>query len=97
MRQKIGIAMAIAKEAKVLLLDEPTSGLDPKSSLEFSLLLKELSDKGTSVLMATHDLFRTKEMNSSVGIMKQGKLLTSFKSEEFNHSDIEKIYMEYIG
>ena len=39
MRQKIGVAMAIAKRAKVLLLDEPTSGLDPKASNEFSELL----------------------------------------------------------
>ena len=39
MRQKVGIALAIAKESKVLLLDEPTSGLDPKSSNEFISLL----------------------------------------------------------
>ena len=97
MRQKVGIAMAMAKDAKVLLLDEPTSGLDPKSSYEFSMLLKNLSEKGVAILMATHDLFRTKEMNAKVGIMKKGNLLTTFRAEEFNHSDIEKIYMDYIS
>jgi ABC-2 type transport system ATP-binding protein len=43
MRQKVGIAIALAKKAKALLLDEPTSGLDPKAANEFSVILKELS------------------------------------------------------
>jgi len=56
MRQKVGIAIALAKKAGALLLDEPTSGLDPKASNEFSALLKKLSGQGVAVLMATHDL-----------------------------------------
>jgi ABC-2 type transport system ATP-binding protein len=43
MRQKVGIAIALAKNAKALLLDEPTSGLDPKASNEFSALLARMS------------------------------------------------------
>jgi len=50
MRQKVGIALAIAKESKVLLLDEPTSGLDPKSSNEFISLLKKMKDDGVAYL-----------------------------------------------
>jgi len=46
MRQKVGIAIAIAKRAKALLLDEPTSGLDPKASNEFSELLLRMSASG---------------------------------------------------
>ena len=57
MRQKVGIAMAIARDASLLLLDEPTSGLDPKASNEFSELVASLRDEGVAVLMATHDLF----------------------------------------
>jgi ABC-2 type transport system ATP-binding protein len=64
MRQKVGIALALAKRAEVLLLDEPTSGLDPQASNEFSELLKTLSAQGVAVLMATHDLFRAKESES---------------------------------
>ena len=56
MRQKVGIAIALAKNAEVLLLDEPTSGLDPKASNEFSDLLVKLSSEGCAILMATHDL-----------------------------------------
>ena len=97
MRQKVGIAFAIAKNAKVLILDEPTSGLDPKSSYEFSELIISMRNNGVTIFMVTHDLFRIKEMNAKVGIMKSGKLLTTFNSEEFNHSDIEKIYLDYIS
>ena len=56
MRQKVGIAMAVARKARLLPLDEPTSGFDPKASNEFSRLVASLSDDGVAVLMATHDL-----------------------------------------
>ena len=74
MRQKVGIAIALAKDAKALLLDEPTSGLDPKASNEFGQLLQSLREKGVATLMATHDLFRAKEVATHIGIMKDGQL-----------------------
>ncbi len=61
MRQKVGLAIALAKNAKALLLDEPTSGLDPQASHEFSAVLADLARGGVAVLMATYDLFRVKE------------------------------------
>ena len=96
MRQKVGIAIALAKQAEALLLDEPTSGLDPKASNEFSALLKKLSDKGVAVLMATHDLFRAKESGTRVGIMRHGQLMTTLKTEEIGHADLERIYLEHM-
>ncbi len=94
MRQKVGIAIALAKKAEALLLDEPTSGLDPKASNEFSRLLKTLSEQGCAVLMATHDLFIAKETGTRVGIMKHGKLVTELRTEEIGHTDLERIYLE---
>src|SRR4030095_12780706 len=82
MRQKVGIAIALAKKAEALLLDEPTSGLDPKASNEFSALLNKLSGQGVAVLMATHDLFRAKESGTRVGIMKHGKLSAQIHTSE---------------
>ncbi len=94
MRQKVGIAIAMAKQAKALLLDEPTSGLDPKASNEFSELLKRLSDEGVAILMATHDLFRAKDCGTRVGIMREGRLVASFSTREVSHSDLERLYLE---
>lgn len=96
MRQKVGIAIALAKKAEVLLLDEPTSGLDPKASNEFSELLKKLSANGCAVLMATHDLFRAKESGTRVGIMRRGRLMTEMTTFEVGHADLERIYLENV-
>ena len=96
MRQKVGIAIAIAKGARALLLDEPTSGLDPKASNEFSALLQKLSGSGAAILMATHDLFRAKETGTRVGIMKHGHLMATYATSELGHSDLERIYLEHM-
>jgi ABC-2 type transport system ATP-binding protein len=96
MRQKVGVAIAIAKKAKALLLDEPTSGLDPKAANEFSELLKKMSGAGSAVLMATHDLFRAKETGTRVGIMKHGRLVAELRTEEIGHADLERIYLEHM-
>ncbi|MEN7551614.1 ABC transporter ATP-binding protein [Rapidithrix thailandica] len=96
MRQKVGIAIAIAKHAKVLLLDEPTSGLDPKASNEFSELLLQLQAKGTAVLMATHDIFRAKEVGTRVGIMREGELVDVLPTQNLNANELEKLYLNYM-
>lgn len=96
MRQKVGIALAVAKKAEVLLLDEPTSGLDPSASNEFSELLIKLGKQGVAILMATHDLFRAKETGTRIGIMKHGKLVAEMTTDEIGHADLEKLYLEHI-
>ena len=96
MRQKVGIAMAIARQAELLLLDEPTSGLDPKASNEFSHLVASLRDEGVAVLMATHDLFRSREVGTRIGIMKRGELVANLDAQEVSHTDLERIYLEHM-
>lgn len=94
MRQKVGIAIAIARDAKALLLDEPTSGLDPKASNEFSQLILAMADRGAAILMATHDLFRARETGTRIGIMREGSLRKEFKADEIEHSDLEHEYLK---
>ena len=96
MRQKVGIAIAIAKKAKVLLLDEPTSGLDPKASNEFSEILKELASEGTTIFMATHDIFRAKEVADRIGIMKGGNLISEINADEISANEREKLYLQTV-
>ncbi len=96
MRQKVGVAIALAKQARALLLDEPTSGLDPKASNEFSGLLGQLKADGAAILMATHDLFRAKETGTRIGIMKGGQLVQELSTDEVSHADVERIYLEHM-
>ncbi|HUU28131.1 MAG TPA: ABC transporter ATP-binding protein [archaeon] len=96
MRQKLGITIAIIKDAPNILLDEPTSGLDPKAAAEFIKILKGMRDQDKSILMCTHDIFRAKEIADRVGIMKEGRLVMVRTRDEFLEENLEKIYLEYM-
>lgn len=96
MRQKVGIAIAIARNARALLLDEPTSGLDPQASNEFSAVLNDLRADGVAILMATHDLFRARETGTHIGIMKRGALVDQFAAGDVGHSDLEQLYLRHM-
>ena len=96
MRQKLGIAIAMLKQAPALLLDEPTSGLDPKAASEFVELLLTLKREGKAILMSTHDIFRAKEIADVVGIMKEGVLIMERSREELESEDLEKLYLKYM-
>ena len=96
MRQKVGIAIALAKDAKVYLMDEPASGLDPLASNELSKLLKELSSNGAAILMASHDIFRVRETCNRIGIIKNGQLLKEMNTSEVSTNQLEQIYIDYM-
>ncbi len=96
MRQKLGIAIAIVKDAPAVLLDEPTSGLDPKAAAEFLDIMAELRAEGKAVLMSTHDIFRAKEIGDRVGIMREGRLVMERTREELRHEDLNRIYIDYM-
>ncbi len=96
MRQKVGIAIAYAKKAKVYLLDEPASGLDPLASNELSNLLKKLAEREATILMASHDIFRVREVCNRIGILKRGKLVKQLHSSEVSARELEQLYLEYM-
>ena len=96
MRQKVGIAIALAKEASVYLLDEPASGLDPLASNELSALLRKLASNGAGILMASHDIFRIRETCNRIGIIKNGELLKEMETSDVSTNELENIYIEYM-
>lgn len=96
MRQKVGLTIAIIKDAPNILLDEPTAGLDPKAAAELMQILVNLKRQGKSILMCTHDIFRAKHIADRVGIMKEGRLVMVRTRQEFMEDDLEKIYMNYM-
>ena len=96
MRQKVGIAIALAKEANVYLLDEPASGLDPLASTELSSILKKLSKSGAAILMASHDIFRVRETCDRIGILKNGELVKEMDTVNVSTKELENIYIEYM-
>jgi ABC-2 type transport system ATP-binding protein len=96
MRQKVGIAIAYAKKAKVYLLDEPASGLDPLASNELSTLLKKLAADGATIMMASHDIFRVRETCNRIGILKHGKLIKEMDASDVSSNELESIYLNFM-
>lgn len=97
MRQKVGIVMALAKGAQVLVLDEPTSGLDPEASVSFGELVRSLAKDGAAVLMATHDLFRAQELADRCGMLVGGRLAGEWRLGELNAGELERNYLDILA
>jgi ABC-2 type transport system ATP-binding protein len=96
MRQKLGIAIALVKDAPNVLLDEPTSGLDPQSGREFLEILVQMRDQGKSVFMSTHDIFRAKLIADRIGFMRKGRLVMMKTAKELAHEDLTDLYIQYM-
>ncbi len=96
MRQKVGIAIALAKNADVILMDEPTSGLDPKATAEFTKICKELAADGKTIFMATHDIFTAVNVGTTIGIMKQGELVQTINTADITANELQQLYLETI-
>ena len=96
MRQKLGIAIAVVKDAANVLLDEPTSGLDPQSGREFLEILVQMRDQGKSVFMSTHDIFRAKLIADRIGFMRKGRLVMLKTAKELAHEDLTDLYVQYM-
>jgi ABC-2 type transport system ATP-binding protein len=97
MRQKVGVAVALAKRASLLLLDEPTSGLDPRAADELSVMVRAAAENGMAVLMTTHDLQRTGELAHRLGIMNGGRLVTERDAASLSSESLEALYLEHFA
>jgi ABC-2 type transport system ATP-binding protein len=96
MRQKVGIAIALAKNADVIFMDEPTSGLDPKATAEFTSICKALAADGKTIFMATHDIFNAVNVGTRIGIMKQGALVQTIDTKDVTANELQNLYLETI-
>ena len=81
-QQRVGIARALVAEPMLLVADEPTGNLDPTLSAEILALFAALPERGTSVLVASHDLGLIKRMRKRVLVLDQGKLADDIAPEE---------------
>lgn len=95
MKQRLAIGAALLGDPDVLVFDEPTNGLDPVGIAEIRNLIKDLSAKGKTIIMASHLLDEVEKVCTHVAILKQGDLLTSGKVKDvFQENDIVQLAAE---
>lgn len=97
MRQKVAIALALLREAPVLLLDEPTSGLDPIAIDDFNTLIGDLARSGSTVLMVTHDVYGACQVASRIGLLRAGELVGVFDAPEGGRIDTDAVHAAFAG
>ena len=81
-QQRVGIARAVVAEPALLVADEPTGNLDPTLSAEIMTLFAALPERGTSVLVASHDLGLVKRMKKRVLVLDHGQLVDDIAPED---------------
>jgi ABC-2 type transport system ATP-binding protein len=75
MKQRLCLGRSMIHDPSVLILDEPAAGLDPRARIELRQMIRELADRGKTVLVSSHILTELAEMCDRVGIIERGELL----------------------
>ena len=81
-QQRVGIARAIIAEPRLLVADEPTGNLDPTLSAEIMELFAGLPERGTSVLVVSHDLPLLRRMRKRVLVLDHGRLVDDISPQD---------------
>lgn len=96
-KQRVGLAMAIIHDPRILILDEPTSGLDPNQILEIRALIKELS-KNKTVLLSTHIMQEVEILCDEIIVLDKGILKDHFLKSDaairFPNQSMEEIFVQ---
>lgn len=95
MKQRLGIALALLANPKLLILDEPTNGLDPIGIQDLRGLIRSFPAQGITVILSSHILSEVEQIADHIGILSNGKL--GYESETHKDVDLERIFMEVVG
>ena len=94
MKQRLGIALALLGDPKLLILDEPTNGLDPIGIEELRELIKSFPEKGITVILSSHILSEVQMMADYVGIISEGVL--GYEGKLLPGQDLEELFMNVV-
>ena len=94
MKQRLGIAIALVNNPKLLILDEPTNGLDPIGIGELRELIRSFPQKGITVILSSHILSEVELMADYIGIIAKGKLWYEEKIDK--DRDLENLFLDVV-
>ncbi|ABR35452.1 lantibiotic protection ABC transporter ATP-binding protein [Clostridium beijerinckii] len=92
MKQRLGIAIALLNNPKLLILDEPTNGLDPFGIQELRELIRSFPKKGITVILSSHMLSEVEQIADHIGIISGGIL--GYQGELKKGEDLEKLFID---
>lgn len=95
MKQRLGIALALLPNPKLLILDEPTNGLDPIGIQDLRGLIQSFPAQGITVILSSHILTEVQQIADHIGIMASGKL--GYEAEIQKNDNLENIFMQVVG
>ncbi|WP_448919572.1 amino acid ABC transporter ATP-binding protein [Eubacterium sp.] len=91
-KQRVAIVRALCMEPEVMLFDEPTSALDPEMVGEVLQVMKQLANKGMTMVIVTHEMGFAKEVATRVIFMDEGKILEQGTPDDiFNHPKDQRL------
>jgi gallidermin-class lantibiotic protection ABC transporter, ATP-binding subunit len=94
MKQRLGIALALLNNPKLLILDEPTNGLDPFGIEELRIMIRSFAESGISVIISSHILSEVQQVADDIGILYNGSLL--YQDQMDTEEDLEQLFMNII-
>ena len=95
MKQRLGLAIALLNDPKLLILDEPTNGLDPIGIQDLRQMVREFPKKGITVIMSSHILSEVSQVADDIGIIADGVL--GYQGEMPHEEKLESLFMEIAG
>ncbi|MCJ7658873.1 MAG: ABC transporter ATP-binding protein [Anaerolineales bacterium] len=87
-QQRVEILKALYREAKILVLDEPTAVLTPQEAEDFFLIMRQLTDRGVSIIFISHKLKEVLAVSDKITIMRRGKVVGSTTPQETNEQGL---------
>lgn len=101
MMQKVSIARTVAHDPPVLIFDEPSVGLDVMNALEMQRIVRELRDRGKTILFSTHVMSEAQKLCDRIAILHRGRILASGTLDELREWSgehyLEDIFVHYVG
>lgn len=94
MKQRLGIAIALLNNPKLLILDEPTNGLDPVGIEELRELIRSFPQKGITVILSSHILSEVQQMADHIGIIAGGIL--GYEGKFDRNDNLEQLFMDIV-
>ena len=96
-KQKLAIVLGFMHRPRLLILDEPTGGLDPLNQQAFYDLCRETRDAGATVFLSSHILSEVEHISDRVGIIRDGRLVTTLKLSELHEIRVHQVEIEFAG